>query len=56
VLYRRNDGTALFSLLGYDYINLLGRYTFSLSEEIRQEAFHPLHEVEETEQESEDRT
>ena len=29
------------SPLGYDHINLLGRYTFSLSEEIRQGAFHP---------------
>ena len=39
------------SPLGYDHINLLGRYTFSLSEEIRQGAFHPLRELEETEQE-----
>ena len=29
----------------------LGRYTFSLSDEIRQGAFHPLRELEETEQE-----
>ena len=36
------------SPLGYDHINLLGRYTFSLSEEIRQGAFHPLRELEET--------
>jgi TnpA family transposase len=42
------------SPLGYDHINLLGRYTFSLAEEIRQGAFHPLREVEETEQELED--
>ena len=39
------------SPLGYDHINLLGRYTFSLSEEIRQGAFHPLRELKETEQE-----
>jgi Tn3 transposase DDE domain len=39
------------SPLGYDHINLLGRYTFSLSEEIRQGAFHPLRELEETEPE-----
>ncbi len=39
------------SPLGYDHINLLGRYTFSLSDEIRQGAFHPLRELEETEQE-----
>ena len=39
------------SPLGYDHINLLGRYTFSLSDEIRQGAFHPLREMEETEQE-----
>src|SRR5436309_5859049 len=39
------------SPLGYDHINLLGRYTFSLSEEISQGAFHPLRELEETEQE-----
>lgn len=42
------------SPLGYDHINLLGRYTFSLSEEIRQGAFHPLRELEETEQEQEE--
>jgi TnpA family transposase len=41
------------SPLGYDHINLLGRYTFSLSDEIRQGAFHPLRELEETEQEPE---
>jgi hypothetical protein len=41
------------SPLGYDHINLLGRYTFSLSDEIRQGAFHPLREFEETEQEPE---
>ncbi len=40
------------SPLGYDHINLLGRYTFSLSEEIRQGAFHPLRELAETEQEA----
>ncbi len=40
------------SPLGYDHINMLGRYTFSLSDEIRQGAFHPLREAEETEQES----
>jgi hypothetical protein len=39
------------SPLGYDHINLLGRYTFTLSEEIRQGAFHPLRELEEAEQE-----
>ena len=39
------------SPLGYDHINFLGRYTFSLPEEIRQGAFHPLPELEETEQE-----
>ena len=39
------------SPLGYDHINLLGRYSFSLSDEIRQGAFHPLRELEETEQE-----
>jgi Tn3 transposase DDE domain len=39
------------SPLDYDHINLLGRYTFSLSEEIRQGAFHPLRELEETEPE-----
>jgi TnpA family transposase len=38
------------SPLGYEHINLLGRYTFSLSDEIRQGAFHPLRELEETEQ------
>ena len=32
-------------------MNLLGRYTFSFSEEVRQGAFHPLRELEETEQE-----
>ena len=42
------------SPLGYDHINLLGRYTFSLSDEIRQGAFHPLREPEETEQEQEE--
>ncbi len=42
------------SSLGYDHINLLGRYTFSLAEEIRQGAFHPLREPEETEQEREE--
>ena len=41
------------SPLGYDHINLLGRYTFSLPEDIRQGAFHPLRELEETEQEQE---
>src|SRR5260221_5844671 len=41
------------SPLGYEHINLLGRYTFSLSDEIRQGAFHPLRELEETEQEQE---
>ncbi len=41
------------SPLGYDHINLLGRYTFSLSDEIRQGAFHPLREPDETEQEQE---
>jgi TnpA family transposase len=41
------------SPLGYDHINLLGRYTFSLAEDIRQGAFHPLRELEETEQEGE---
>jgi TnpA family transposase len=39
------------SPLGYDHINLLGRYTFSLPEEIRQRAFYPLRELEEAEQE-----
>ena len=39
------------SPLGYDHINVLGRYTFSPSDEIRQGAFHPLRELEETEQE-----
>ncbi|GCE12936.1 Tn3 family transposase [Tengunoibacter tsumagoiensis] len=39
------------SPLGYDHVNLLGRYTFSLSEEVRQGAFHPLRELEETVQE-----
>jgi hypothetical protein len=39
------------SPLGYDHINLLGRYTFSLSEEIRRGGFHPLREPEEPEQE-----
>src|SRR6266566_1816867 len=42
------------SPLGYDHINLLGRYTFSLSDEIRQGAFHPLRELEEAEQELEE--
>lgn len=42
------------SPLGYDHINLLGRYTFSLSEEIRQGAFHPLREPEETDEEQEE--
>ena len=37
------------SPLGYDHINFLGPYTFSLSEEIRQGAFHPLRDLEETE-------
>ena len=41
------------SPLGYDHINLLGRYTFSLPEDIRQGAFHPLRELEEMEQEQE---
>jgi len=44
------------SPLGYDHINLLGRYTFSLSEEVRQGALRPLREVgdlEETGQEKE---
>jgi hypothetical protein len=39
------------SPLGHNHINFLGRYTFSLSDEIRQGAFHPLREVDETEQE-----
>ena len=39
------------SPLGYDHINFLGRYTFSLSEEIRLGTFHPLRELAETEQE-----
>jgi len=39
--------------LGYDHINLLGRYTFSLPEDIRLGAFHPLREPEETEEEGE---
>jgi len=30
------------SPLGYDHINMLGRYTFSLSDEIHQGAFHPF--------------
>lgn len=38
------------SPLGYDHINLLGRYTFSLSEEVRQGALRPLREVEEQEE------
>jgi hypothetical protein len=42
------------SPLGYDHINLLGRYTFSLAEEIRQGAFHPLRELEKTEQEQDE--
>lgn len=37
------------SPLGYEHINLLGRYTFALPEEIRQGAFHPLRDLEETE-------
>ena len=41
------------SPLGYDHINLLGRYTFSLPEDILQGALHPLRELEETEQEQE---
>ncbi len=41
------------SPLGYDHINLLGRYTFSLAEAIRQGALRPLRELEETEKESE---
>jgi hypothetical protein len=45
------DDVERLSPLGYDHINLLGRYTFTLSEEIRQGAFHPLRELEETEQE-----
>lgn len=44
------------SPLGYEHINLLGRYTFSLSEDIRQGAFHPLREQEEIEQEQEGTT
>jgi hypothetical protein len=42
------------SPLGYDHINLLGRYTFSLPEEVRQGGFHPLREPDETEQEPEE--
>lgn len=42
------------SPLGYDHINLLGLYTFSLSDEILQGAFYPLRELEETEQEPEE--
>jgi hypothetical protein len=42
------------SPLGYDHINLLGRYTFSLAEEIRRGAFHPLRELEETEEKQEE--
>lgn len=38
------------SPLGYDHINLLGRYTFHLSEEIRQGALRPLREVEDQEE------
>lgn len=38
------------SPLGYDHINLLGRYTFSLPEEIHQGAFHPLRELDESEE------
>ncbi len=34
------------SPLGYDYSNLLGRYTFLLPEEIRQGALRPLRQVE----------
>lgn len=37
------------SPLGYDHINLLGRYTFHLSEEIRQGALRPLREAEDLE-------
>ncbi len=33
------------SPLGYDHINLLGRYTFSLPGEVRQGALRPLREV-----------
>lgn len=39
------------SPLGHDHINFLGRYSFLLSDEIRQGAFHPLREVDEAEQE-----
>jgi hypothetical protein len=42
------------SPLGYDHINLLGRYTFSLSEEIRQGALHPLREPEEPDEKQEE--
>ncbi len=40
--------------LGYDHINMLGKYTFLFAEEIRQGAFRPLRELEGTEQEQEE--
>lgn len=43
------------SPLGYDHINLLGRYTFSLSEEVRQGALRPLREVEDLEEREEEK-
>ena len=48
----RPEDVERLSPLGYDHINLLGRYTFSLPDEIRQGALRPLRELDETKQEA----
>jgi hypothetical protein len=40
---------ARLSPIGHEHVKVYGKYSFQLSESIQQGAFHPLHELDETE-------
>jgi len=37
------------SPIGHEHVNVYGKYSFTLAEPVRQGAFHPLRELDETE-------
>ena len=45
----RPSDVARLSPIGYEHVDVCGKYSFQLSESIQQGAFHPLRELDETE-------
>ncbi len=43
------EDVARLSPIGHEHVNVYGKYSFTLSESVQQDAFHPLRELDETE-------